>query len=57
MADVRKMIAEQIGLLVIATVEQQAEIAALRAELEQAKAKPSTASAGSVGLNIEAHKS
>jgi hypothetical protein len=40
MSDVRKMIAEQIGLLVIATVEQQAEIAALRAELDKASPQP-----------------
>jgi hypothetical protein len=37
MSDVRKMIAEQIGLLVIANVEQQGEIAALRAELEKVR--------------------
>ena len=45
MTDIRKMIAEQIGLLVIATVEQQATIAALEAELAQLRGHTPDASA------------
>lgn len=40
MTDLRKTVAEQIGQLILANIEQSIEIEKLRAELEKLRAQP-----------------